>query len=170
MAGEGPSYLLQLPLLVLPEGKVQQLVVPGHLQVHVLMGKSRISWAEGCPPAFGHSEPLSRGQKWGVYGSSGHSHYMGQRASQHPGHLGSEQGGQETGTQAQEEPREVKGKRAKKGEGGLVWEEACSCVQMENVYMPSDGTPTRGEGPSSRPWHLPQGQVQLELRCWLIAL
>lgn len=41
--GKGLVYLLQLPLLVLPEGKVQQLVVPGHLQVHVLMGKSRIS-------------------------------------------------------------------------------------------------------------------------------
>lgn len=42
-AGKGLVYLLQLPLLVLPEGKVQQLVVPGHFQVHVLMGKSRIS-------------------------------------------------------------------------------------------------------------------------------
>lgn len=33
-----PGYLLQLPLLVLPEGKVQQLVVPRHFQVHVLQG------------------------------------------------------------------------------------------------------------------------------------
>lgn len=53
----GPGYLLQLPLLVLPEGKMQQLVVPGHLQVHILMGESGVSWAEGCPSASGHSEP-----------------------------------------------------------------------------------------------------------------
>ena len=60
-AREGPSYLLQFPLLVLPEGKVQQLVVPRHLQVHVLPGKGGLSRAEGCPPAAGHSEPLSQG-------------------------------------------------------------------------------------------------------------
>lgn len=70
------------------------------------MGNSGISRAEVCPPAFGHSELLRRGQKQAVCAGLGSSHSVvggTPNTEAISGCGGSEQGGQETGTQAQEE-------------------------------------------------------------------
>lgn len=71
---------------------------------------------------------------------------------------------QETGTQAKRNHKEMKGKGGFCWEGGGEW----LWADGEHLQVPRDVMPTRGGGggPSPRPWHRLQDQVQRELRCW----